>query len=271
MIIKETYDFVRSMQSERLKRLMIDKLVIGARLTAVRLSDGSHGVASTLPETERHASCKGRDYGEFSPTKVAGSSVTSLFETPKQNAMIDSVRIAVLNAISSAHLANGAYTIIPDMDPIELVDPEKRGLITLVGAFQSYIHRLSGYGSRLKVLELDPDTLSSDQMQYFVPADEYASILPSSEIVIITGMTLVNNTIDGLLAAVAPGTTVIVTGPSSSIIPDVLFRNKVTVIGATQITRPEMLFPLVSECGSGYHLFHYCARKICIMKDGKTV
>ncbi len=267
MIIEETYDLLRTMGSDRLPGLTISKLVIGARLTAVRLSDGSHGVASTLPHPPGHASGRERDFGEFSPARITGSSVVSLFETPRRTALTDTLKVAVLNAISSTILENGAYNIIPDKDPIELIDLQSARRITVVGAFQSYIRRIAAAGSHLRVLELNPHALTADQMGFYVPAGEYASLLPSSDVVIITGMTLVNNTIEGLLEAVTPGAEVIVTGPSGSIIPDVLFRNKVTIIGATRITRPGMLFRVVSEGGSGYHLFRYCARKICVMKE----
>ena len=80
-------------------------------------------------------------------------------------------------------------------------------------------------------------------------------------------LTLVNNTIDGLLSAISPDALVIVTGPSSSLIPDVLFQNKVNIIGATKITNPEILFNIVSECGAGFHSFKYCAAKICIINE----
>ena len=73
-----------------------------------------------------------------------------------------------------------------------------------------------------------------------------------------------------MLLAISPGSQVIVTGPSVSIIPDILFENKVSIIGASIITKPEMLFDIVSDGGTGFHLFEYCARKICILKDDQT-
>ena len=75
-----------------------------------------------------------------------------------------------------------------------------------------------------------------------------------------------NNTIDELLGSVGAGTQVIVTGPSGSIIPDILFDNKVTIIGAVRITDPDILFRIAGEGGTGYHLFEYGAQKICILK-----
>ncbi len=153
------------------------------------------------------------------------------------------------------------------MIPIQLLDLSYGKTITIVGAFQSYIRKISETKNKLNVLELNENALTSDQRKFFVPAGEYNKVIPSSDIVIITGQTLVNRTIDELLAAVSPGTEVIVTGPSSGLLPDILFENKVTIIGTSRIIRPEILFDIVSEGGTGYHLFEYCAQKICILKE----
>ena len=142
--------------------------------------------------------------------------------------------------------------------------------ITIVGAFHSYIRKISDTSNKLFVLEKNKEALASEYKKFFVEADEYKTILPVSDVVIITGQTLVNNTIDELLHAISPGTQVIVTGPSGSIIPDILFENKVNIIGASRITKPDILFDIVSEGGTGFHLFEYCARKICILKGNGT-
>jgi uncharacterized protein (DUF4213/DUF364 family) len=80
----------------------------------------------------------------------------------------------------------------------------------------------------------------------------------------------VNGTIDDLLSNVSAASQVIVTGPSGSIIPDILFKNSVSIVGAIRITRPDVLFDLVCEGGTGYHLFEYCAKKISILKNDEA-
>lgn len=87
-----------------------------------------------------------------------------------------------------------------------------------------------------------------------------------SDIVIIAGLTLVNDTLDDLLKAIKPEMQIIVTGPSSSFIPEVLFANNVKIIGSVKITNPELMLKVVSEAGKGFHMFKYCAEKICIMR-----
>ena len=138
------------------------------------------------------------------------------------------------------------------------------------GAFHSYIRKISETPNKLFVLEKNKEALPAEYKKFFVVADDYKTILPDSDIVIITGQTLVNNTIDYLLRAISPGAQVIVTGPSGSIIPDILFENGVSIIGASRITKPEILFDIVSDGGTGFHLFEYCARKISILKGNEA-
>ncbi|MFA6404220.1 MAG: DUF364 domain-containing protein [Salinivirgaceae bacterium] len=190
-----------------------------------------------------------------------------MLETNKTSPVIDTLKIAVLNAISSQLISGSNYKVLENTDPIDLIDLSLKKTITIVGGFQTYIQKIAETPNKLYVLELNESALSEDQKQFYIPANDYEKVLPISDIVIITGLTLVNNTIDGLLSSIKPNTQVIVTGPSSSIIPDILFRNKVTIIGATQITDPDMLFTIVSEAGAGFHLFKYCAQKICIINE----
>jgi uncharacterized protein len=269
MIIRQTYHFLKTQCGNRFDNLSISDIRIGRCLTAVRLSDNSCGVSATLFDEHSHCAKSERDYGDFTPLKIKGQRVRDLFESGKESNTILTLKIAVLNAFSSAIIASGKYKIVENTDPIDLLDLTGGKTITIVGAFHSYIQKVGTTKNKLHVLELNEKALTPEQSQYYVPANEYRSVLPGSDIVIITGLTLVNETIDGLLSAIEKKTEVVVTGPSSSIIPDILFENKVDIIGATQITQPDILFDVISEGGTGYHLFKYCARKICILKNGK--
>jgi len=267
MILDETYNFIKTGFKDQILNLRIEEVRFGVHLSAVKLSDNSYGVASTMLDNHDPCAKSDRDFGDFTPTKIVGQNISFLFETTKKSCLIDTLRIAVLNAISSTILSGGEYNIIENADPIDLISLDSDKTITIVGAFQSYIQKISNTNNHLSVLELDENAFVGEHRKYYVPADEYKRVLPESDIIIITGLTLVNNTIDGLLAAIPPDAIVIVTGPSSSLVPDILFRNKVSIIGATRILKPELLFPIVSESGAGFHLFRYCAQKICITNE----
>ncbi|OFY60941.1 MAG: hypothetical protein A2V46_15305 [Bacteroidetes bacterium RBG_19FT_COMBO_42_7] len=266
MIINKTCDLIKTRFPDELDRLTITDVTIGLYLTAVRLSDGTIGTSATLKDDSPVCGKHNRDFSAFTPLKINGQKVTDLLETKKESGLISSLKTAVLNAFSSGIIASGNYRIRENCDPVELLELNSRKTVTIIGAFQSYIRKISRTGNKLFVLEMNENALSDDQKKFYVPHEDYGKILPQSDIVIITGQTLVNNTIDDLLAVINPKSEVIVTGPSSGILPDLLFENKVSVIGTIRITKPEILFSLVREGGTGYHLFEYCAQKICILK-----
>jgi uncharacterized protein len=270
MIIEKTYNLLLRKYKHRFENLIISDIRIGLHLTVVSLSDGSTGTSATLIENDHFRAKSRRDFGEFTPLNIRGRKVLDLLETKKESGLILSLKGAVLNAISSGIISSGEYRIIENCDPVQLVDINADKTVTIVGAFQSYIRKISESKNRLFVLEMNENALDDEQSKFFVPANEYRRVLPDSDIVIITGQTLVNRTIDDLLDAISPGTQVIVTGPSGSIIPDILFENKVSIVGSMRITHPEILFDIVGEGGTGYHLFEYYAEKICILKGDES-
>jgi uncharacterized protein (DUF4213/DUF364 family) len=270
MIIDETYRLLRTKYLPQTEELTIADVRVGLYLTAIRLSDDSCGAASTMEEDHPFCRKEDRDFGDFTPLKIKGKKVLSLFESEKCSGLISSLRTASLNAISSRIILSGKYNVIENKDPVELLDLSRKKTITIVGAFQSYIKTISGTHNKLYVLEMNESALRPEQKKFFVAADRFPEIIPISDIVIITGQTLVNNTIDNLLAVVKPGTQVVVTGPSGSILPDVLFKNKVSMTGASRITDPALFMQIAGEGGLGYHLFRYCAHKICVIKGNES-
>jgi len=135
MIQDKIYKFLNLNYKDQVEGLKIDEVCFGSHLTAVRLTDGSYGVASTLSGKQRHCTKQNRDFGDFSPLNIRNQSVKSLFETQRLSNAIDTLRIAVLNAISSRILSSGRYRVIEDKDPIELIDLKEAGTVTIVGAF----------------------------------------------------------------------------------------------------------------------------------------
>ena len=247
--------------------ISIADLRIGLYLTAVKLSDGSAGVATTLENPVKHCKKENRRFGAFSPMHIRGQKVADLFAHSDHNPVFDSLRMATLNALSSQWIANGSHPLHLDTDPIDLLDLSGSKHIVVVGAFQSYIRKILPTKNKLAVVELRRDALTHDQQHLFVPAADAQQVVPGADVVILTGMTLVNNTFDKLLELITEGQEVIVTGPSSSILPDVLFAKGVTAIGATLITDADKLLELAGQAGAGYHLFHYCARKVTIKRS----
>jgi len=266
MIVERTYELLSTVYNKEFNDLLIDDIRIGLFLTAVKLSDGSIGTASSLEDDHPFCRKEERDFGEFTPLKIKGRSIKHLFESSKDSKLMSSLRMASLNAISASIISSGKFKIVENADPVDLLDLGEGKIITVVGAFQSYIRKIAQTRNRLYVLELNENAFQPEHKKFFVPSSDYRKTISVSDVVIITGQTLVNNTIDGLLDEIKDGSTVVVTGPSGSVLPDVLFEKGVSIIGATRLIKPELVFEVVGQAGMAYHMFEYCARKICILK-----
>jgi len=268
MILQETYDLLHSKYNSYIENITIEKIQIGLFLTAVKLSNGYCGVAtSDLDSTINCCHKQKREFGDFTPGKINGQKVSDLFNYSANSQILDRVKHATLNAVSSEIIAKSNYRIIEDKDPFDLLDLSGQKSICLVGAFQSYISKISGTNHKLKVLELNENALSDEQKQYYVAAENASEVLPFADIIIITGLTIANNTLDDLLSHIPVNRQVVVVGPTSGLVPDILFKHNINIIGSTRITNPDMMFTVVSEGGAGFHLFKYCAQKICILNE----
>lgn len=267
MIFSETIHLLQKKYQGNLNELTIDDVRIGLFMTALKLSDKTVGLTSTLPGIEIHHPREKRDFGPFTPNQIIGLKVIDLLESDKKNGLVDTLKVAVLNALSSTLIDNGSYKLIRETDPIDLMDWDACENVAMVGAFHSYIRKIAVKNKKLCVLEFNPDMLQGQDKQYYVPAEDYEKILPNADVIIITGLTVVNNTIDNLLKVANPKAQIMVTGPSSSFIPDVLFQHGVKIVGGVKINDPDALMNLVSQGGTGYHTFKYGCEKICLIND----
>jgi len=91
-------------------------------------------------------------------------------------------------------------------------------------------------------------------------------VLSACDTVIITGASMANRTIDELLGYTRPGARVIVTGPTASILPDVLFEHNVSAVSGVCVTDPDMALDMLAEGVGAYQLFDTCMRKMNIVK-----
>jgi len=268
MILQQSYNYIKE-NYPHFTKLTIKDFRAGTYMLAVELSDGSMGIASSEPDGGIHCDKKDRDFGEFTPLQTCGRTIESLFIVQKHSVLIHTLKVACINAIAAKINELQNYKIISDKDPIDYLDLAKFKTITMVGAFHSYIKKIIPYNAKLNVLELNESAMLPEHRKYYVPANQFSKILPISDLILITGLTLVNNTFDALLQSCNPEAKIIVVGPSGNMIPSVLFEQNVDIIGGTRITNKNVVFDLISQGAAGYHLFKYCAEKICVLNERK--
>lgn len=118
--------------------------------------------------------------------------------------------------------------------------------VVMVGRFP-FAERLRSQVGELLVLEQNPGPGD-------LPAEQAPAVLPTAEVVAITGMTFTNHTLEPLLALCQPEAYVIVMGASTPLSP-VLFEFGVDVISGAVVTAIDPVLHTLSQ-GGNFHQIH---------------
>jgi hypothetical protein len=175
----------------------------------------------------------GRAGGPLPAERLAGRSALELAHFARSRALLEaSIGVAAISSLLAppeASLRRGnAYKTL-----------RARGAgadVTVVGHFP-FVERLRSQVRNLWVLELDPS--DGD-----LPAHAADDVVPRSDVVAITGTTLINGTLEHLLE-LARSSFVILLGPSTPLSP-VLFDHGVDVLGGCVVTDPAAVFRAVA-------------------------
>ncbi|HTG01410.1 MAG TPA: DUF364 domain-containing protein [Nitrospirota bacterium] len=269
-ILTETLSAIGEMAPAK-DPVTIERAVIGLFFTGVKLSNGHGGVCYTPIKAIPEAVCcpssarampspgrlRGRNALEFAKESLSGS--------PLQKAL----GIAVINALSNEYLDqehSQGYVVKSGVDPLDELPLADDDFVVVVGALAPYLRMLKTRGRPFCVLEKDPATLKPDEIKFYAPAEQAHEKVPHADVLIATGTTLLNSTLEGLLALARRDAYIVVVGPTASMLPDAFFRRGVTVVGGIRATKPDALLDILAEGGSGYHFFGKAAEKISMMR-----
>ena len=108
-------------------------------------------------------------------------------------------------------------------------------------------------------------------MKYFCPQENARECLASADLLIITGSTLIHNTLEDILEQKRDGAEVVLVGPTASMLPEAFFHRGVDTIGGFLETDPDKLLDTLSEAGSGYHFYGKSAERLVIDRNKKDV
>jgi uncharacterized protein (DUF4213/DUF364 family) len=180
------------------------------------------------------------------------------------------VAIATLNALSATYWElerPGNYTVQLNKDAQDAVRMPPERSVAVIGAFVPILRTMKQRGGTWWVIEQDPQTLKDDEKAHFVPASQSHEIIAKAEVLFITGVTLVNHTLEGILSSARSGAEIAVIGPTASFLPDVLFQRGVRIVGGVWVKKPDKLLDILAAGGSGFHFFNDSAPRIVIKKE----
>jgi uncharacterized protein (DUF4213/DUF364 family) len=127
--------------------------------------------------------------------------------------------------------------------------------VAMVGRFP-FVPTLRERVGELKVLEQNPGPED-------LPTEMAPEVLPEAEVVAITGMTLANHTLEGLMRLCAPEAKLLVLGPTTPLSP-VLFEAGVEVLSGAVVQEVEPVLRRVSQ-GANFHQVHQAGVRLVNM------
>ena len=269
-LLQETVELLRHRLQDDFHTHTIEGLTIGLFFTGVKLSNGAGGLCYTpikqIPEAVCCPSSAGR---VFDPRAVRGmKAVEALEALSSQEPMKKAVAIATLNAMSALCWQNrrDEYKIHMGADALDLVRIPDRASVAVVGAIVPVMRHLKSRQGNWWVIEQDRRVLKADEFSHFVRWEDSSKVLGKADVVIITGVTLINDTLEEILEVVRPGAEVAVMGPTASMLPDILFDRGVRIVGGVWVKDAERLLEVLAAGGSGYHFFDTYAQRIVFEK-----
>ncbi len=175
------------------------------------------------------------------------------------------VAIAALNALSATCWElgiTGPYKMEINKDAQDAIRMPVETSVAVVGAFAPVLRTLKRRGGTWWVIEQDPRTLKGEEVQHYTPAKESDEIIQRADVLIITGVTLVNHTLDAILSLARPGAEIVLMGPTAGLLPDPLFERGVRLVGGVWVRKSDRLLDVLAAGGSGYHFFDTLADRI---------
>ena len=225
----------------------VRSVLVGERWTVV--CSRHCGMSATLRSEPLHEQVPILDHG-----RLHQMSARELAEWAYSADLLEaSIGIAAINSLLEVD-----ESLTAEINASEVLSSCGRGKdVALVGRF-SFIPPLRQAARQLWVIEQQPA-----EGEY--PPETAVELLPEADVVAITGSTLINHTLDELLALCDPQATVMVLGPSTPISP-VLFRHGVNILCGTRVVDEPALLQTVDQATSlsqveGVKLLTHVAQK----------
>ncbi len=269
IILEESVAEVRRLLGTEWDQITVERAVLGLFFSGVKLSNGQGGLCFTpIKEIPEAVCCPSSAKAMPLSGKLAGRPVAAYLEDLwGDNILKKTLGIAVLNALSATcwqRMDQYPYSWELGKDAFDALTLPAGGKTVVVGALAPILKRLLREQADFHVLEMDPQTLKAAEMPYYIPAGQAERYVPEADLLVITGVTVLNDTLPDLLHWAKPGAQILVTGPTVGMLPEAFFRRGVTMLGSILVTKPDELLDILAEGGSGYHFFGKSAERLVL-------
>lgn len=251
-IVRSIIKYLEKELGNSIPGIKVEDARIGLAYTGVKLSNGYGGVAGTPLNELPGCICLHR------PLEIIGCSAAEVMQMSLSEDLLESViGIATINAL--AQMVKGyEYT---DMDVFEIIRKEDR--VSMIGYFGPMISRILKITQDIHVVDRK-EVL--DSRVKIIQEDEAKDVIPSSDVTIISGTTLVNRTLDDLLELTRDVRDTVILGPTATLLPEPFFERGVTAVMGTRIHDVDKMLEVIGLAGGTKQIHGCCAEKVGFVK-----
>lgn len=235
---------VRGGLADRIASATNPRLTLGPRVVAVAVEDPADGRLVGLA----HRPHSGDDEGDFEGRSVADLAAGA---TDADSRLARSVAIATLNALSTPEVPWRVG------DPMAAL-PAAANVVATVGLFRPAFRKFSDVTVRVVEREqVDADAVAAPAgvaVETYRPS-ETAAAMAGTDVVFVTGSTLVYGGVEAYLRAAPAAATTVVIGATASMLPDPLFAAGADVVAGAAVDDPAAARAAVraGACGTDLH------------------
>jgi len=222
--------------------IRVGRVCLGLGYTGVELEGGQMGVCHSLLSEMAPGCCEVVEQAGTLAGRPASALLSLAYSWDLGERVVG---VATMNALSQI-----VFEAHPDRynreerNLIDVLEVGHEDAVAMVGLIRPFVPIIRSKAKRLDVLErgfrlekgILPDTACEE-------------LIPEADVVVITGSSLANGTIDRLIELSGNARTVAVVGPTVSCVPDPLFRRGVDLIGGIQVTDPNRAIRIIGEGG----------------------
>ena len=234
--------------ADRAGDLKVEDVRIGLGYTAVMLENHQAGLAYTFRE-EFPEGCS-----VFHGSRpLSGKRAKALLSFLKSGQSIElALGLATANALMN-HEKQGCHT----GDVIRYIDIRPTDQVGMVGLFAPLIKPIEAHARELKIFEKDPRR----RPEGVFPMEAMDDVLPHCHVAIITSTTILNGTVDRVLAFTKNCREVVMLGASTPLVPEAFEDTPVSCLSGGIVRNPQEVLRTVSE-GGGMRNFGEAITKV---------
>jgi len=211
-----------------------------AQFMAIRLEGDATGMSYLLlpdEEMERYTALQLSDFVGKDPRAFA-------LEFGNDDPIKEMISLAAINAICQHVMREARFSIESAPDSLGLLSVSPGDRIGMVGLFFGLTKAIKKAGAELVVIEKKE---SLKQKFPDLPITMDATQLNTCNKILCTSTTLLNNSLDEVLAHCSPDAFVSIIGPTAGYFPDPLFTRGVDVVGGRAVKNGALFLQLLEE------------------------